>query len=92
LLHAIAGLATLMFPPSFEVFAKHHINAEELPAIAEEMVLASNSCIEHCQRHDVENEIMLWMLMTNSLLISNLYGDTSKPNHISSQFLHTHDF
>lgn len=41
----------------------------------EEMIHASNDCITLCQVHGAVNDIMIWLLYNNMLVISNFYGD-----------------
>jgi len=41
----------------------------------ENMIHASNDCISLCQVHGAVNDIMVWLLYSNMLVVSNFYGD-----------------
>jgi hypothetical protein len=41
----------------------------------EDMIQASNDCITLCQVHGAVNDVMVWLVYTNMLVISNFYGD-----------------
>ncbi|KAF2645998.1 hypothetical protein P280DRAFT_476447 [Massarina eburnea CBS 473.64] len=41
----------------------------------EDMIHASNDCINLCQVHGAVNDIMVWLLYNNMIVKSNLYGD-----------------
>lgn len=44
----------------------------------EDMIHASNDCIGLCQVHGAVNDIMVWLLHSNMLVMSNFYGDNCK--------------
>jgi hypothetical protein len=41
----------------------------------EDTIQATNDCITLCQVHGAVNDIMVWLVYTNMLVISNFYGD-----------------
>ncbi|PWY77393.1 hypothetical protein BO70DRAFT_317419, partial [Aspergillus heteromorphus CBS 117.55] len=61
--------------------ASFHTKASEIAgkeAFAGDMYAASKACIEICEENGQVNDGTLWMRLTNVILASNLYGDTSK--------------
>ncbi|CAI6341435.1 unnamed protein product [Periconia digitata] len=44
-------------------------------AFIEDMIHASNDCINLCQVHGSVNDIIVWLLYTNMIVKSNFYGD-----------------
>jgi hypothetical protein len=56
----------------------------------EDMIQASNDCITLCQAHGAVNDIMVWLLVGNMHVISNLYGDNRKYASIPAHFFAEH--
>jgi hypothetical protein len=44
----------------------------------DDMIQASNDCITLCNAHGAVNDVMVWLLIGNEHVISNLYGDNRK--------------
>ena len=44
-------------------------------AFIEDMIQAANDCITICQVHGAVNDVMVWLVYTNMLVISCFYGD-----------------
>jgi hypothetical protein len=42
------------------------------------MIQASNDCITICQVHGAVNDVMVWLVYYNMLVVSNFYGDNCK--------------
>ena len=61
--------------PIFTLDDGTRLNRDEL---IEDMIHASNDCIHLCQIHGAVNDIMVWLIYTNMLIISNFYGDNCK--------------
>lgn len=78
LIFVLAGISTLVLSPTHPAFIltmSTHLDSNKFVI---DMISASNSCISLCRQCGSENEVMLWLLLCNALLISNHYGDTSK--------------
>jgi hypothetical protein len=58
--------------PLFTLEDGTKINKDEF---IEDMIHASNDCISICQVHGAVNDIMVWLLYNNMLVVSNFYGD-----------------
>lgn len=43
--------------------------------VAEDLLQATNDCITLCQVHGAVNDVMVWLVYTNMLAVSNFYGD-----------------
>jgi hypothetical protein len=43
--------------------------------IVEDLIQATNDCITLCQVHGAVNDVMVWLVYTNMLAVSDFYGD-----------------
>lgn len=67
--------------PLFIVDGGRKIDREEFIS---DVISGSNSCIHLCQEHGAVNDLMVWLLYTDMLLLSNFYGDSCKLISIGS--------
>ncbi|PVI00547.1 hypothetical protein DM02DRAFT_388285 [Periconia macrospinosa] len=58
--------------PIFDLEGGGRINKD---AFVEDMIHASNDCINLCKVHGAVNDIIVWLLYHNMLVKSNFYGD-----------------
>ncbi|KAF2016040.1 hypothetical protein BU24DRAFT_346994 [Aaosphaeria arxii CBS 175.79] len=58
--------------PLFTLEDGRKINKDEF---IEDMIHASYDCISLCQVHGAVNDVMIWLLYSNMLVMSNFYGD-----------------
>ena len=61
--------------PNDPVFALEDGSRVNKDQFIEDMIHASNDCISLCQVHGAVNDIMVWLLYSNMLVVSNFYGD-----------------
>ncbi|KAF2474541.1 uncharacterized protein BDR25DRAFT_109618 [Lindgomyces ingoldianus] len=75
LIFIVAGSNAQFTSPDHPVFtleSGRKINKDEF---IEDMIQASNDCINLCQVHGAVNDIMVWLMYQNMLVTSNFYGD-----------------
>jgi len=67
--------------PHDPIFTLHDGTRLDRDELIEDMIHASNDCIHLCQIHGAVNDIMVWLIYTNMLIISNFYGDNCRCLH-----------
>lgn len=61
--------------PNDPVFVLDDGTRVDKDCFIEDMIHASNDCINLCQVHGAVNDVMVWLLYNNMLVVSNFYGD-----------------
>lgn len=76
-LFAMAGLAAQLTCSQHPTCSPNNANTNKSQLITCALE-ASNRCIAICQNYNCVNDIMLWLLSTNLLLLCNVRGDSGK--------------
>lgn len=71
----IAGSNAQFTSPDDPIFTLEDGRKIDKDEFIEDMIHASNDCINLCQVHGAVNDIMIWLLYSNMLVQSNFYGD-----------------
>jgi hypothetical protein len=61
--------------PNDPIFIQEDGTRINKDAFIEDMIHASNDCISLCQVHGAINDIVVWLLYSHMLVMSNFYGD-----------------
>lgn len=75
LMMSIAGSIAQFTPPDDPVFALANGERIDKDIFIEDLIHGCNDCISLCQVHGAVNDIMIWMMYSNMLVMSNFYGD-----------------
>ncbi|KAF2854829.1 hypothetical protein T440DRAFT_475911 [Plenodomus tracheiphilus IPT5] len=75
LILAVAGSNAQFTSPHDSIFTLPDGRKLEKDRFIEDVIHATNDCINLCQVHGAVNDIMVWLVYTNMMLISNFYGD-----------------
>ncbi|KAI0975670.1 hypothetical protein F4678DRAFT_276977 [Xylaria arbuscula] len=87
LLLTIAGLAASKLPASDTLFLTHTLSKVERVSFATDMLSASDTLIDLCNRNFQPNDILIWLRSENLALAMSLRGNSNhRIWHISGQF------
>ncbi|KAF1945482.1 hypothetical protein EJ02DRAFT_45759 [Clathrospora elynae] len=75
LLLVVAGSNAQYTSPRDPLFTLEDGTQLDKDKFIEDIIHASNDCINICQIHGAVNDIMVWLVYTNMIVISNFYGD-----------------
>jgi hypothetical protein len=75
LMMSIASSIAQFTPPLDPVFTLANGERIDKDVFVEDLIHACNDCISLCQVHGAVNDIMIWMMYSNMLVMSNFYGD-----------------
>jgi hypothetical protein len=78
LILAIAASNAQFTAPLDPIFTLEDGTKLDKDEFIEDMIQASNDCITICQVHGAVNDIMVWLVYNNMLVVSNFYGDNCK--------------
>ncbi|ORX97546.1 hypothetical protein BCR34DRAFT_165121 [Clohesyomyces aquaticus] len=75
LIFIVAGSNAQFTSPDHPVFTLEDGKKIDKDEFIEDMIQASNYCINLCQVHGAVNDLMVWLMYQNMLATSNFYGD-----------------
>jgi hypothetical protein len=75
LIMSVAGFHAQFTSPNDPMFVLDDGTTLDRDTVIEDIVHATNDCIALCQAHGAVNDIMVWLIYSNMLVISNFYGD-----------------
>ena len=75
LIMCLAGSVSQFSPPDDPVFVLENGERINKDVFIEDMIHTCNDCISLCQIHGAVNDIFIWTLYCNTLVMSNFYGD-----------------
>jgi hypothetical protein len=78
LILSIAASNAQYSSPDDPVFTLEDGSKLDKDEYTDDMIQASNDCITLCNAHGAVNDVMVWLLIGNEHVISNLYGDNRK--------------
>jgi hypothetical protein len=75
LIMSVAGFHAQFTSPNDPMFMLDDGTTLDRDTVIEDIIHATNDCIAICQAHGAVNDIMVWLIYSNMLVISNFYGD-----------------
>jgi hypothetical protein len=65
-------------PPTDPIFTLDDGRKIDKDVFIEDTIQAVNDCITICQVHGAVNDVMVWLVYTHMLVVSNFYGDNCR--------------
>jgi hypothetical protein len=75
LIMTVAGFNAQFTSPNDPMFTLDDGTTLDRDTVIEDIIHATNDCIAICQAHGAVNDIMVWLIYNNMLVVSNFYGD-----------------
>lgn len=86
LIMVIAAYNAQFTSPSDPIFTLDNGSVVDRDVFIEDMIHATNDCINMCQTHGAVNDIFVWLIYTNGIVLSNFYGDNCLYPRVYSLF------